>query len=202
MKSIYLTTLLILLCLPSISSAQQAETLFDGDVSHGGFGSILFGITSVNGEISYLRGTRGAWMLKFRDGHAINIGLGGYRTQTGFEAVNWTHADINIPELRANYGGFELEYLNRSNRLIHYGVQATLGGGTVRYRDQNIDLNKTSDTFFSFQPGANAHLNITNWFRVSGGVFYRFASGVSLDGTSNSELSGLSAAIGLRFGRF
>lgn len=202
MKQHILTILFILLFLPVISSAQQIETVFDGDVSHGGFGSILVGVTSVNGEISYLRGTRAAWMLKLQNGHAVNIGVGGYRTQSGFDAVNWSHPDIDDPELRANYGGFEVEYLNRSNRLIHYGVQATVGGGTVRYRDSDIDLSKTSDSFFSFQPGANAHLNITNWFRISGGVFYRYTSGVSLDGTSNSDLSGLTGMLGFRFGWF
>jgi hypothetical protein len=187
---------------PSEVSAQQTETLFSGDVEHGGFGSLLYGVTSVNGEASYLRGTRGAWMLKFRDGHALNIGLGSYRTHSGFDARGMAPVNGEVPELRTNYGGFEVEYLNRSHRLIHYGLQATIGGGTVRYRDRNIDLPKTSDSYFAFQPGANVHLNITNWFRISGGVFYRYAGGVNLEGTSDSDLSGVSAVFGLRFGKF
>jgi len=188
--------------MPFAASAQQAETLFNGDVRHGGFGSLVFGATSINGEASYLRGSRGAWMIKFPDGHALNIGLGGYRTQTGFEAVNWPHDDIEAPELRTNYGGFELEYLNQSNKLIHFGGQLLIGGGTVRYRDRDIELSRTSDSYFALQPGVNAHLNVTTWFRLSGGLFYRHAGGVNLDGTSNSDLSGFSAIFGLRFGKF
>ncbi len=183
------------------TNAQQAETLVSGNVSHGGFGSLQFGVTYINGEAAYLRGSRGAWMIKFDNGNAINIGLGSYRTQTGFDAKGWT-SNQDAPELRTDYGGFELEYLNRSHRLIHYGVQATIGGGTVRYRDRDIELERRSDGYFAFQPGANIHLNVTNWFRISGGVFYRYAGGVSLEGTSSSDLSGLSIITGLRFGKF
>jgi hypothetical protein len=200
--SVTILFLSLIFATPVISSAQQSETLVSSDVSHGGFGSILFGITSVNGEASYLRGTRGAWVLKFENGHSLNVGLGGYRTQTGFDAVSWPQGGTETPELRTNYGGFELEYLNRSNKLIHYGVQAMIGSGTVRFRDRDIEVNKTSDSYFAFQPGANVHLNVTNWFRISGGVFYRYAGGVNLEGTSNSDLSGFSAIFGLRFGKF
>lgn len=192
----------LLFAIPAISFAQQSEILVSSDVSHGGFGSILFGVTSVNGEASYLRGTRGAWVLKFEDGHTLNIGLGSYRTQTGFNAVSWPQTGTDTPELRTNYSGFELEYLNRSQKLIHYGVQAMIGGGTVRFKDRDIDLNKTSDGYFAFQPGVNIHLNVTNWFRISGGIFYRYTGGVNLEGTSNSDLSGFSTIFGLRFGKF
>jgi hypothetical protein len=202
MKIFSTILLFIFLSIPLSASAQQAETLFDGDVRHGGFGSLLFGATFVNGEASYLRGTRGAWVIKFPDNNSLHIGLGSYRTQTGFDAVNWPHGDIALPEMRTNYGGFELEYLNRSNKLVHFGAQALIGGGTVRYHNRNIDLDKTSDSYFAFQPGANAHLNVTTWFRLSGGLFYRYAGGVNLDGTSNSDLSGFSAIFGLRFGKF
>jgi hypothetical protein len=195
----------ILFCVggAQILVAQQAETLVSGDVEHGGFGSLLYGVTSVNGEAAYLTGTRGAWMIKFRDGHALNIGLGSYRTRSGFHARPGRQTDAGEAwELQTNYGGLELEYLNRSHRLVHYGAQTTIGGGEVRYRDRNRAPDRTSDSYFVLQPGVNVHLNVTRWFRMSGGVFYRYAGGVSLEGTSNSDLSGVSAAIGLRFGKF
>jgi hypothetical protein len=185
----------------TLAGAQQSETLISGGVDHGGFGSLVYGVTFVNGEAVYLRGTRGAWVLTFRDGNALNIGLGRYRTRSGFDAVDWTGTG-DVPELRTNYGGLEIEYLNRSRRLIHYGVQAMIGSGTVRFRDSDAGPDKTSDTYFAFQPGVNVHLNVTEWFRISGGVFYRYAGGVNLEGTSNSDLSGASAMFGLRFGKF
>lgn len=33
--------------------AQETETLFSNDVDHGGFGGLIFGGTTVNGELSY-----------------------------------------------------------------------------------------------------------------------------------------------------
>ncbi|REL37803.1 hypothetical protein DYD21_08460 [Rhodohalobacter sp. SW132] len=190
------------LSLPISLHGQQAETLFNGNVDHGGYGALIFGVTSVNGEAAYLRGTRGAWLLKFREGHTVGLGLGNYRTNSPFDAVNWQETAIPTPELRTNYGGFEIEYFNRSYKLVHFGGQLLIGGGTVRFSDRDIDLNNTSDAYFVLQPGANIHVNITRWFRVSGGVLYRLTDGVSLAGTSNSDLSGFSAMAGLRFGKF
>ncbi|MCC5942838.1 MAG: hypothetical protein JJU37_14945 [Balneolaceae bacterium] len=197
-----LVILALLMLAPVLINAQQTETLITGDVRHGGFGALLYGVTSVNGEAVYLRGSRAAWSITFREGHTLNIGLGSYRTQSGFDAAEWQIPDIQTPEMRMSYGGFELEYLNRAYKLVHYSFQTTIGGGDVRYRDRNIDLERTSDTFFTLQPGANVHLNVTSWFRVSGGLYYRYANGVNLQGTGNSDLSGLSAIFGLRFGWF
>lgn len=46
------------------------------------------------------------------------------------------------------------------------------------------------------------NLNVTPWFRLSGGVLYQHVGGVALDGTSSAELSGASLYLMLRFGRF
>ncbi|MEX0646178.1 MAG: hypothetical protein WEA56_05605 [Balneolaceae bacterium] len=204
MRVIYSYVLILFtgLLIPLQLSAQDAETLIDADVGHGGFGSLVFGVSSINGEAAYMRGTRGAWVLKFQDGHSLNIGLAGYRSQNEFSAINWTNEDIDEPELRTNYGGLELEYINSSHQLVHVGVQALIGSGNVRYSDRNLGLEDTSDNYFVVQPGVNVNLNITNWFRASGGVFYRHTSGVNLEGTDNSGLSGFSSFIGLRFGSF
>lgn len=183
------------------ADAQRTETLFSGHVNHGGFGSLVYGVTSVNGQASYLRGSRGAWVIRFDEGHAINLGFGSYRTNTNFDAVDWNVAGVDQPEMRTNYGGFEIEYENRSYKLIHFGIQSTIGSGSVKYRS-DTGLEKESDNFFVVQPGANIHLNVTDWFRLSGGIFYRVATNVNLDGTSDSDLSGMSGIIGLRFGWF
>lgn len=203
MKNVFATSLFFILQpVLGMLYAQQAETLFTGDVRHAGFGSLTFGITSVNGEASYLRGSRGAWVINFENGNTLNIGLGGYRTQTGFRAINGIVNGRQFPEMKTNYGGFELEYLKNVNKLVHTGIQILIGGGNVRFRDNDIDLDKKTDSYFVIQPGINTHVNLTNWFRISGGIFYRQAMGVDIEGTDDKGLSGLSAVIGLRFGKF
>ncbi len=180
---------------------RRTQTLFNEDIRHGGQGGLIFGATHINGQLSYLRGRRGAWIINFDDDHAINLGLGSYRTRTDFDPVNWT-LDIPEPDLKTNYGGFEIEYVNQSYRLVHFSIQALIGSGSVRYDDRNIELDKTRDTYFVLQPGANLNLNVTHWFRVQAGMLYRYAGSVSLEGTSNSDLSGATGFIGLRFGSF
>lgn len=197
-----LLTLLSITTIAKPAAAQETQTLLTGDISHGGFGSILFGVTSVNGQAAYLTGTRGAWSLRFSDGQTLHLGLAGYSTENGFNAVNWDRAEPGRPEMDLSYGGFETEYLNNSNSLIHYGAQLLIGAGTIRYTDRNIDLPDRSDSIFALQPGLNVHLNITSWFRLNGNVSYRIVNGTSLEGTDNRNLSGASAMIGLRFGQF
>jgi hypothetical protein len=184
------------------ANAQETQTLFTKDIRHGGYGAPIFGYTSVNGQPSYLRGLRGAWVINLSDEHAVNIGLGSYRTRTDFDPARWTNPDVNEPGMRTNYGGFELEYVNRSHRLFHYSVQTLVGSGTVRYTNRPAELNKTSDSYFVLQPGVNVNVNVTRWFKLSGGLFYRYAGGVNLEGTGDSDLSGVVSFVGLRFGKF
>lgn len=196
----------LLLCLPLFFlqpdlKAQQTETLFSGSVRHGGYGAIFHGVTSLNGQATYLRGSKGAWVIRFDNGNALHIGFAGYRSDKAFDVVNWRGTGSEIPELKTNYGGFELEYTLRSLDLFHFGFKTLIGNGDVRYQN-GANFEKKSDNFFVVQPGASLYVNITSWFRLSGSVLYRYASNINLDGTSDSDLSGFSVAAGLRFGKF
>ncbi|MEX1121908.1 MAG: hypothetical protein WED82_07235 [Balneolales bacterium] len=181
--------------------AQETQTLFNNDIRHGGFGALVYGATSVNGQAAYLRGTRGAWAINFTDEHAANVGFGTYRTHSDFEPADWA-SNASEPEMRMNYSGFELEYVNRTQRLFHFSIQTLIGSGRIRYRDPAEGLEKTSDSYFALKPGANINLNITTWFKISGGLFYRYVGGANLEGTSDSGLSGMASFVGLRFGKF
>lgn len=182
--------------------AQETQTLISNNITHGGFGAPIFGVTSVNGQPSYLRGVRGAWVINLTGEHTVNIGLARYRTRTDFSPAEWSGTDTDVPDMRTKYGGFELEYINRTYRLVHFSIQTLMGSGTVRYSGNNPDLNKTSDNYFVLQPGVNLNLNITRWFRLGGGLFYRYADGVNLEGTGSNDLSGIVSFVGLRFGKF
>lgn len=178
------------------------QTLFSANVRHGGFISPIYGMTSINGSVVMLRGTRGAWIINLSPRHALHLGLAGYSTRQDADAVSWPHEDINRPGIRTEYGGFEVEYVNRSYRMVHMGTQMLVGSGSVRYEERNIDLDKTRDNYFVVQPGVNLFLNVTNWFRISGGLYYRHVSNARLEGTGDADLSGLAGILGFRFGRF
>lgn len=137
-------------------------------------------------------------------GDAINLGLAGYRTESTFDAELTTIPEISEPEMDTQYGGFELEYVHRTNDLFHFSLLTLVGSGTVEYEDHDLTLERTSDNYFVLQPGINASLNVTTWFRVSGGIFYRYTNGIELEGISddNNGLLGLSTFLTLRFGWF
>lgn len=180
----------------------QTQTLLSSTIRHGGFGSPIYGVTTMNGQTVFMRGTRGVWVMNLTSEHTLHLGLAGYRTRSDFDPVDWMHHDVTEPELRANYGGFEVEYVNRSHRLVHMGAQLLIGSGNVRYDDRDLELDKTRESYFVLQPGANLMLNVTRWFRISGGVYYRHTGDVNLAGTSGGDLSGITGILGLRFGRF
>jgi hypothetical protein len=181
---------------------RETQTLLSGGVRHGGFGAPVYGVTSINGQPVYLRGTRGAWVINLDGAHAIHLGLAGYRTRTDADLTGWSHSDIEEPQLRTDYGGFEIEYVASPYRLVHVGTQLLIGSGNARYDDRDLDVGNTRDNYFVLQPGVNLMLNVTRWFRISGGVYYRYVSGVNLEGTGDTDLSGPAGFLGLRFGKF
>lgn len=203
MKKVLLVIVACVVAIPFGVQGQETQTLFSNNVSHGGFGGLVFGATSINGDFTYLRGTRGAWIINMDSGDAINLGLAGYRTRSNFDAEVATIPEVSQPEMETQYGGFELEYVRRTNDLFHFSLLTLIGSGTVEY-EEDVNLERTSDNYFVLQPGVNATLNVTTWFRVSGGIFYRYTDGVELEGVSsgNDGLSGLSTFLTLRFGWF
>lgn len=193
---------LLFTTLPETAEAQRSgspQTLVDSSVNTSGFVQFNYGVTSLNGEFVPLRGYRAALTFEISRYHNLYLGFGSYRTNSDFDAVDWSLAEA-APTLRTEYSGFELEYLYDARRLVHFGVQGTFGTGKVRYRDNSELFSNTSSDYFVIQPGANVHLNVTTWFRMSAGAFYRFAIDSDLPGTSDADLSGFTALLGVRFG--
>jgi hypothetical protein len=194
-------TLLLFVSLAAFTAFAQEETLINGPIENGGFGGPVLKVGSLNGETALLVGGRGGWIIN----HSFIVGGGGYGL------VNDVKAKVPGPYgerfLNFGYGGLELEYVADAQRLIHYSFQALIGAGGVSWRDQNLhgsmfDSPNNSDTFFIVEPTVNVTLNVTKYFRISGGVSYRFISGVESEASSNPDLSGPSGVLTFRFGKF
>jgi hypothetical protein len=189
----------VLLCIGISSAFAQEETLINGPIENGGFGGPVIKIGSINGELGILVGGRGGWIIN----HSFIIGGGGYGL------VNDVKAKVLGPYgeryLNFGYGGLELEYVSEPDRLINFSFQTLIGGGGLSWRDENVQVgmrNSDNDTFFIVEPGVNVTLNVTTYFRISGGVSYRYISGVQSPASSNPDLSGLSGVLTFRFGKF
>lgn len=184
--------------------AQQQETLFDGKVSHGGFGGPVVKFSDIAGTTGVWVGGRGGWIINMSSEHAISLGGGGYGLVTNHPAPDSQTVEPDIDYYALNgYGGFEIEYTNSSYKLVHFTLSSLIGGGglMLRERDYN-EFEEEVDSYFVFEPGLHAELNVTTFFRISAGASYRMTSGISRYGFSDSDFSGLNGVITLKFGGF
>jgi len=188
----------LLLCFFTLPLLAQEETLIDGEIENGGFGGPVVKFGSINGEAGIFVGGRGGWIIN----HTFIVGGGGYGL------ANDVKANVTGPYgqryLNFGYGGVELEYIAQSDRLIHFSVMTLIGGGAVGWRDDSVrsGMDAGNDTFFVVEPAAQVNLNVTKYFRMSAGVSYRYISGVSSSAATNADLSGPSAVLTFRFGKF
>ncbi|MCC5907469.1 MAG: hypothetical protein JJU13_14755 [Balneolaceae bacterium] len=181
--------------------AQQAQTLFDGEVSHGGFGGPVFKIGNVAGSTGFWIGGRGGWIMNLDEHHAISLGGGGY----GLVSDHGVPVPSTEEDLYAlnGYGGFIVEYTNRSYNIVHITANSLIGAGGLMLREKDYqEVNDDVDTYFVFEPGVNVELNVTSFFRIGAGASYRLTSGINRFGFSDSDFSGLNGVITFKFGKF
>ena len=204
-------SIICLLCIcPMMLCAQEEdsgqETLFSGDVEHGGYGGFVLKGSTVRGTPQLFLGGYGGWFIN----RTIMIGGGGYGMVSRVSASDAVpKLDGKTPEIGLGYGGFVVEYTHNSNSLVHFTGQALIGAGGAGYiwRDQlfdtEYDFNDTpSDSFFTVEFGANVELNVSSFARVAIGGSYRFVSGLDLVGLSDKDLSGPGGNITFKFGKF
>ncbi len=191
------TFLLSIMLLSSPLYAQQ-ETLFDSEIESGGYGGpvIQFG-EIVNGSGIFFGG-QGGWIIN----HMFVIGGKGYALVNEVDIPNAQNLKLEFA-----CGGILLEYIISSDQVLHFSVGSMIGAGGVKYAIKDhelphVDVNYGDDGFIVLEPGAHVILNVAPIFRISLGANYRFISGVEYGDLSNSDLSGISAQIALKFGAF
>jgi hypothetical protein len=176
----------------------QEETLISGEVESGGFGGPVLKITNLNGENAVMVGGRGGWVIN----HSFVLGGGGYGLVT---EVNAKVSDSAHQYIEMGYGGLELEYIPSSNDLLHLSVGLLVGGGGIGYRSDDKDMfhsTHKNNSFFVLEPSVQANLNVTHYFRIAAGASYRYVGGLKSVVSTNDDLSGPSALLTLKFGKF
>jgi hypothetical protein len=181
----------------STASAGESETLTSG-VSSGGtkisgwFLSPTFGTTGFDGRLNYTPGLRGGIYLNKR--FAVGIAAQGVASSA---------TKLNDHEVRnlGSYGGLLLQYVWRSDQLIHGTLESTIGNGRwCAVGTGNSDCSEKA--FLVFEPVANMEINIAKHVRLASGVGYRFAVAGSGEGPSSRGMSSLVVRTGLIFGSF
>lgn len=189
---------------PKTSNHQEVQTLL-GNKSHFGFffTPVIKGSTILD-EVALFPGFRLGWTIN----RVVSLGIEGYGL-----APTITRSDIvNNQAIRPlmGYGGFFIEPVIGSKKLIHVTTPIMVGAGWVGYvHDWNEERhNPNSDELLDdhviwvVEPGVNAELNVASFFRVNLGVSYRFTQNVNLINTSKKAFEGLNYSLTLKFGRF
>ena len=195
MRKVCLLLTVLLLSMPLFAQEGEAETLLSGDIDHGGFGGPVVKFGNIYDESAVLVGGRGGWIID----HFLSLGGGGYGLVTEI---------TTRPEefLLMGYGGFEMEFIIASNRVLHSTIGTLVGAGGFTSQDRNFDSGAAAenqgDAFFVMEPSVNAELNVARFMRVNAGVSYRYTDGADKFGITDTDLSGLNAVITLKFGAF
>ena len=189
--------LLVVLTLPVLA---QEQTLIGGDIESGGFGGPAVKVTTLNGETAVFVGGRGGWIIN----HSFVLGGAGYGLVTN---VNAKITDSVHQFIEMGYGGLDLEYIASSDDLIHLSIGLFIGGGGIGYKhgdddDDRFDDHHPMKGFFILEPSVHANLNVTHFFRIAGGVSYRYVNGLKSTLSTNTDLSGPSVVLTLKFGKF
>lgn len=173
---------------------REPETLVHGPISIGLYGAPVVMFTEVNDQFGVMFGGRGGLVFN----HCFVIGGAGYGLTTNL--------DVRYPPspyyryVHMGYGGLFLEYTLAPHRLVHLSAHTMIGGGTVCYEEDYYGW--YDDAFFVLEPGVDLELNVSRCFRIGFGGTYRFIKGVNLFDLDDQDVSGPSAEIVFKFGRF
>jgi len=204
---------ILFLLLISLSSnfivAQEAkdgseiQTLFGNKkYTFGGMGALQVGFSKFNKTDAVLVGGRGGVIIN----HNLVLGLAGW----GFANVpKFSNIDGNtIAYLEGGYGGFLIEPIIMSKKIVHFSTPIIIGAGDLMYLkkiNRNVsDLANMidSDPFFIVEPGIELEVNLFRFMRVAAGVSYHWSPNLNLVSTPANPFNGLTTSISLKFGKF
>jgi hypothetical protein len=185
----------------------EMQTLFGGEHSFGAFIGMQAKMTEINGQGAVLTGGE----LNVIINRKLNLGFAGY----GLVSDVYSNSMDELGReyfIEMGYGGLNIEPVMFSNSLVHFTVPVLLGAGGIaesNFRYTQFDYHEDflgdlhrSDMFLFAEPGVNAELNVFKFFRVAGGVSYRWVSDVQIPTLNSATVNGWNANVALRFGWF
>jgi len=194
---------------PAPAAGGEAQTLAakasarERPLLSGWFVAPTFATTSFNGKISASPGMRGGIYLD----RQFAIGL----TASGILNGDTILKDNEVRNV-GGYGGVLLQYVLRSNEVVHASVESTVGAGRwcTEIRDGEDDDAGRGDgkegcigkNFFVFEPAVNVEVNLARHVRLTAGGGYRFAVAGNGSGPSSRDMDGFVGRAGLLFGSF
>lgn len=173
----------------------------------GGYGALTNKFTNIRGQSANLVEVYGGWYIN----HKFLIGLEGAAVTNDIRVPD-QYSVIPGERMSYEYGQFGLmtEYTMNSNSIFHLSFQLMSGAGfTTQYvrhnndsYDNHHDFEHDTNWLFVAEPGLKLEVNVVKWLRFCPGISYRAAFGSDARGLTASDISGASANVTLKFGRF
>lgn len=162
------------------------------------FGGPMFELSSVNNNLGFSSGGGGAIMFNrtvFIGGYGM--GLNPLSNQQ-FVVDNVEHSNL---ALDFGHGGFWLGYVHDYRKVVHFAGSTKFGWGGI-----SLDGNQLNDTYRNsvlvFTPQIEVEVNVGRWFKINGGLGYRFVSGVDQSVFETGQFNSPQATVGFIFGWF
>lgn len=189
------------------SKNRETETLFKSTKMVGGYLGFNTKYSELNGQEALFTGGE----LSLIAGRKLNIGIEGYGL---VNPIKFSQESSNTNYLNMGYGGFHLEPVLFSKKLLHLTFPVLLGAGGIAetqksyLNDDFYDVDFTEDDLISTdffmiaEPGVMLELNVFRFMRLGAGISHRFVGGIETSSLSNDKLSGWSGQLALRLGWF
>ncbi|WP_462253074.1 hypothetical protein [Ekhidna sp.] len=187
---------------------EEVKSLLSKKNDLNAFGAADLKVTNLVSERGLLVGAYGGFIINRR----YLFGVAGYGlvTKFEFEGLVPDQPETKQLNLHGGYGGILIGPTIAPRELIHISIPILLGAGSLEVVDKDFFTNNPADSeftvensvFFIAEPGLEIEFNITKYFRLGAGATYRYVSGLELENVKNDDVSGTTAMISFRFGRF
>ncbi len=154
---------------------------------------------SIDGEISSMTGGGGAVLINnrfFIGGYGM--GLADDKSVT-VEENGVTEYDVNF-----SHGGLMFGYIIRPESLIHFEVSTLVGWGDISFKEKpfSLGISRINDNVFVVNPIVSAEINMTDWFKIKGGLGYQLVNGVDNFYYESNDFDGANVNLSFLFGWF
>ena len=197
---------------PLILTAQNdIETLFGGDNRAGVYGAFETKFSQIDKGLGLFLGGRAGMIFN----STISVGAAGYglipTSKIDIDCLVLEHKNLKNSYLEGFYGGLLLEYINSSNKLLHFTANTLVGFVGVKLcHDDDFDRDNFDHRHnFSFviEPEVAAELNVSKYFRIALGISYRYSPNFKLSYggetlVPTTYFNGLSANLTFKVGGF
>jgi len=199
-SALFVVSLILVQANVSAQETNETKTLFGNGkaISTENFGFFVapsYGITQMDGSTTSLFNLRGGLNVKDK------FSVGAY-FNTSLNQIN--PVSETVPNVYMDYwsaGGF-FEYTILEKKAFHVTLPLYIGYGEVQMDNENGDAGLGESNFFQIEPSALLEINLHKYVRFNIGAGYRIVGNMEYRNFNQSDISGLTGYVGLKFGLF